>query len=1274
MSSCDPSKAEPRTRLVTWNVRGLNHPVKCSKVFAHLRKMSVDIVYLQETHLLLKDHGRLHKKGYSWVYHSKFNCKSRGVAILIRTGVQFTESEVISDSNGRFVIIKGKLFGLPVVLANIYAPNWEDAGFFQHVFSLLPAMDSHKLILGADLNCVLCPKLDRSNPTTKMMSKTTQAVNSFMQAYGVIDPWRHHNPHSKAYSFFSHVHQSYSRIDHFLIDDALLPLFRSITYDAIVISDHGPVNMVLSFPGQVPSQLVWRLNPRWLSDEGFVTYLSNQIDVFLLTNNSPTVSRCTLWETMKAYIRGMIISYTANANKKLYTRQKELLNKIKEIDKQHASAPSSELYKERLLLKTEYDISIASQMQDMYVRSRSEHYEHGERAGKLLSHQLKKSASANQITEIALDDGSVTCDQRKINEQFKQFYKTLYTGETTSEDSISKILDGLEFENIEEPDKEALDQPITQEEIVKVITCLKSGKAPGPDGFPVEFYKKFSAKLAPILLEVYEECFNNETLPPTMTQAIISVLLKKDKDPLQCGSYRPVSLLGCDYKILTKMLASRLESVLPKFIHTDQTGFVIGRHLFSNLRRVFNLLYSSDLSPVPEVLISLDAMKAFDRISHNYLYKVLDKFGFGSTFQTWVKILYAAPQAAVRTDRVVSDYFPIGRGTRQGCPLSPLLFDIAIEPLAMAIRNSPLISGVKRGEYIHKVSMYADDSMFFLSNPNSSLPEVLRIISDFGRISGYKVNLAKSLIFPMNKQASQMSFDLYPFQVIRDSFTYLGVIVTRLYKDLFNRNFKVLLDRTKMELSRWVTLPLSLAGRVNSVKMTILPRFLFLFQTLPVFIPKAYFKELDQHISTFIWNKTIPRIRKEFLQRHKHQGGLGLPSFINYYWAANVHKIQFWMSPKPAEDQPLWALMERSASAPVNLAALICAPAPLSKKHLTTNPIVNATLRIWSQFRLHFKHKTTLPSSPIVGNPLFPPSLLDTTFLKWSAGGLACVKDFFVDGTFITFQLATQKYSIPNSHFFRYLQVRDYIRKSFSSFPDQPDKDWIEECIQYDPSWRGSVSRLYQMIQSVNTTTLDHIKEQWQEELGVEILDVNWHYAIERIHSSSICIRHGLMQFKILHRVHLSRARLAKIYPNTDATCLRCHLAPGTLFHMFWSCSKLRTFWCDIFDTYTQVFNRKVDPDPLMGLFGIIPLGSSFTFTASQSEIIAFTSLLARRLILLNWKAEAPPSYGRWVVDVMAHLKLERMRTALRGSQRKFWKVWQPFIDYVEDHFSPTNI
>jgi len=112
---------------------------------------------------------------------------------------------------------------------------------------------------------------------------------------------------------------------------------------------------------------------------------------------------------------------------------------------------------------------------------------------------------------------------------------------------------------------------------------------------------------------------------------------------------------------------------------------------------VFNVIYQPN-SVEPELLISLDAQKAFDRIEYNYLFTALEKFGFGPTLCWLIKILYTAPKASIRTNGIMSHYFPLFRGTRQGCPLSPQIFDIAIEPLAIMLRETASLIGVQRGE------------------------------------------------------------------------------------------------------------------------------------------------------------------------------------------------------------------------------------------------------------------------------------------------------------------------------------------------------------------------------------------------------------------------------------------------------------------------------------------------------------------------------------------------------------------------------------------------
>lgn len=132
-------------------------------------------------------------------------------------------------------------------------------------------------------------------------------------------------------------------------------------------------------------------------------------------------------------------------------------------------------------------------------------------------------------------------------------------------------------------------------------------------------------------------------------------------------------MLNSDVKLLAKVLASRLDPCLPALISEDQTGFVRGRQLSSNIRRLLNIVLSPDLSRVAEVVVSLDAEKAFDRVEWDYLFSALGKFGFGPNFISWIRLLYSGPVACVTTNSQRSDYFPLSRGSRQVAQI-PLCF------------------------------------------------------------------------------------------------------------------------------------------------------------------------------------------------------------------------------------------------------------------------------------------------------------------------------------------------------------------------------------------------------------------------------------------------------------------------------------------------------------------------------------------------------------------------------------------------------------------------
>lgn len=284
--------------------------------------------------------------------------------------------------------------------------------------------------------------------------------------------------------------------------------------------------------------------------------------------------------------------------------------------------------------------------------------------------------------------------------------------------------------------------------------------------------------LSPLLCSVLSESRSQGSLLPSFSEACITLIAKKGKDPTECGSYRPISLLNTDAKILAKVFAHRLENTLPTIISKDQTGFIKGRQSYFNIRRLFNIVYSAS-EKVPECVVSLDAEKAFDRVEWVYLLNVLNKFGFGPKFTSWIKLLYLHPTPSIRTNSQRSRPFNLHRGTRQGCPLSPMLFDMAIEPLATALRSCKDISGVWRGHTEHKVSLYADDLLLFISYPTVSLPPVLSLLNQFGKLSGYKLNLNKSELFPINTETRALDLSSFPFKIENNKFSYLGISVTR---------------------------------------------------------------------------------------------------------------------------------------------------------------------------------------------------------------------------------------------------------------------------------------------------------------------------------------------------------------------------------------------------------------------------------------------------------------------------------------------------------------
>uniref|UniRef100_A0A672ZFB6 Reverse transcriptase domain-containing protein n=1 Tax=Sphaeramia orbicularis TaxID=375764 RepID=A0A672ZFB6_9TELE len=172
----------------------------------------------------------------------------------------------------------------------------------------------------------------------------------------------------------------------------------------------------------------------------------------------------------------------------------------------------------------------------------------------------------------------------------------------------------LKLPTLPTEDTEHLERPISQAEILAAINSMASGKAPGDDEFSIHFYKTVSSLLVDKLQRVFKEARDSGHLPDSMHTSLITVLLKSDKDPLQCEGYPPISLLNSDIKIYAKILERRLDEILPKLIHIDQIGFVRSRKIAENMRKLFHIIHYASLKDEPSTAVSLDVAKAFDCI------------------------------------------------------------------------------------------------------------------------------------------------------------------------------------------------------------------------------------------------------------------------------------------------------------------------------------------------------------------------------------------------------------------------------------------------------------------------------------------------------------------------------------------------------------------------------------------------------------------------------------------------------------------------------------
>ncbi|KAI9160304.1 hypothetical protein LWI28_006978 [Acer negundo] len=424
------------------------------------------------------------------------------------------------------------------------------------------------------------------------------------------------------------------------------------------------------------------------------------------------------------------------------------------------------------------------------------------------------------------------------------------------------------------------------EEIKNAVFQLGPTKAPGPDGFHALFFQKFWVMVEQDITRICLQVLNGVTSIKEFNNTNI-VLIPKKKQPETLKDFRPISLCNVVYKIITKVLANRLKSILPELISPNQSAFVPGRLIFDNVMASFEILHSINRRKIGHkglMALKVDMSKAYDRIEWGFLRAILEKMEFP---QKWVDLVLDCVATVgfsfVLNGKVMGSIVP-SRGLRQGCPLSPYLFILCAEALSCLIRKSERDGrtlGVRccRGSPLISHLFFTDDSIVFSKASIESGIQIKEILRLYEKASGQQVNLQKSSITFSPNVTNELRMDIQNSLGISDHYShdcYLGLLT------LVGRNrtktFQDIKDKVWRRVRSWKRKLFSLGGKevlIKAVAQAIPNYIMSIFQ-----IPFGLCKELNSIIFKFWWGtkdgkRKISWIKWETMCFPKSHGGLG---------------------------------------------------------------------------------------------------------------------------------------------------------------------------------------------------------------------------------------------------------------------------------------------------------------------------------------------------------------------------------------------------------------
>ena len=902
-------------KILSSNVRGFNNVLKQKKMILHFEKYAPDIMCISDTRFDDLTEMQFKNKSEYNSYHSNYSSNARGTMILVSKKSPIIVESTDKDDNGNRITIKFKFDGKSFSLSSIYGPNSDCPEFFENVFEKTFESNSDYNIISGDFNTAPSHDLDYKNYAEPRHPRARTAINNLLNVYDCADAYRIINDNKCEYSWRAEGGRpQMSRLDLCIVGNNLTPFLSESSINTAFLSDHDFLINVIDFHKIRRGKGSWCLDNDLLKDKAYTTNIERTIketlakyakvgtyDNFLqecspnelaeFMNLSPfdlheleyNLNPNLLMEMLIMDIRLESIGFAIAKKRKNNVRSRFLVAEIARLRSDKDSGTITDA--DSLTLQEysdEYDSLIEDKALKIMQRDKILAKISGEKASRYFCNLEKDRACEKYIPKLTVknNDGStkMLVKQQEIEKEITNFYQNLYKNKDDmlpggSIEEFLEIEPNVVYPKLTNYQAEGLNGDITLEEMKNILDKSKKGSAPGVTGLTFEFYCRFWDFLGHFLVNCANYSYSTGTLPSSLSQGLISLLPKGEKERDQLGNWRPLTLLSVEYKIISGCIAQRLSGVMDKIIGPDQNGYVKDRFIGESIRTVFDVMSHAKTKNTTGMLLLVDFKKAFDCLSHNFILKCLTFYGFGADFISWIKLLIENFKACTTHAGNISNPFLLGRGSKQGDPISSLLFILCIEILSIKI--SKRIVGFKVGGIHMKKTLYADDLSVFLEYSERDLRAVMTVLEDFYKLSGLEINRSKTQVVIFGKIPEG------DYEICKDlklswkqSFKLLGIVFDTRLEKMFD-NYTIAIEKIEKVISNWRFRFMTIYGRNVIAKTLLLSKLAHIHMVLPD-LPSKTITELERIIYKFLWRGTDKVCRVD-AKLAEEKGGLNFP-------------------------------------------------------------------------------------------------------------------------------------------------------------------------------------------------------------------------------------------------------------------------------------------------------------------------------------------------------------------------------------------------------------